>query len=169
MKLITASFWDVKEIIFRLQVGGSTRGGKLLQTLIQSRISMEEEIPLLCKELPKVEQHALSSGFYYFNLHIVTGRKPKYPRPGDLLLDGTRQEMTSSKYDAMAKLNDAKSNQWKRFDLDGKLTSMMKALGAGEVVGHGSDAGTPASQSPQKSLSVPGRKGLSEASSLDTN
>ena len=43
--------------------------------------------------------------------------------------------MTSSKYDAMAKLNDAKSNQWKRFDLDGKLTSMMKSLGAAEVAG----------------------------------
>lgn len=60
----------------------------------------------------------------------MTGRKPKYPRPGDLLVDGTRQEMTSSKYDAMARLNDAKSNQWKRFDLDGKLKCMMKSLSA---------------------------------------
>lgn len=122
---------------------------------------MEEEISLLARKLPKVESHALESGFYYFNLHIVTGRKPKYPRPGDLLLDGTRQEMTNSKYDAMAKLNDAKSNQWKRFDLDGKLTSMMKALGAGVV--HGSGSTTPVTGSPKKSLRVP--KGASDASS----
>ena len=79
--------------------------------------------------------------------------------------------MTNSKYDAMAKLNDAKSNQWKRFDLDGKLTSMMKALGAGEVVGshsaRGSEGGTPAARSPAKSLGVM-KKGVSEASSNDT-
>lgn len=74
--------------------------------------------------------------------------------------------MTSSKYDAMAKLNDAKSNQWKRFDLDGKLTSMMKALGAGEVVAHESDSGTSVPGSPKKSLSMPVRKGMSEASSV---
>lgn len=29
-------------------------------------------------------------------------------------MDGTRQEMTASKYDAMARLNDAKTSQWKR-------------------------------------------------------
>lgn len=182
-------FWDVKEIIFRLQIGGSTNGGKLMQQIVQRRMDMEEEIPLvspsgglredstetsrcplelaqlmlrwkqLAKELPKIEADAIESGFYYFNLHIVTGRKPKYPRPGDLLLDGTRQEMTTSKYDAMAKLNDAKSNQWKRFDLDGKLTSMMKTLGAI----HGSES-TTASRSPSKAL----EKGASEASSNDT-
>ena len=174
-------FWDVKEIIFRLQIGGSTNGGKLMQQIVQHRVEMEEEIPLvspseslgwplelaqimlrwkqLAKELPKIEADAIESGFYYFNLHIVTGRKPKYPRPGDLLLDGTRQEMTTSKYDAMAKLNDAKSNQWKRFDLDGKLTSMMKTLGAI----HGSET-TPTSRSPSKALG----KGASEASSNDT-
>lgn len=182
-------FWDVKEIIFRLQIGGSTNGGKLMHQIVLRRVDMEEEIPLvspskglpedsteasgcplelaqlmlrwkqLAKELPKIEADAIESGFYYFNLHIVTGRKPKYPRPGDLLLDGTRQEMTTSKYDAMAKLNDAKSNQWKRFDLDGKLTSMMKTLGAI----HGSES-TPASSSPSKALG----KGASEASSNDT-
>ena len=64
-------------MIFRLQVGGETKGGMLLKKLIEQRITMEQEIPLLRKELPKVEQDALSSGFYYFNLHIVTGRKPK--------------------------------------------------------------------------------------------
>jgi hypothetical protein len=55
----------------------------------------------------------LESGSYYMNLHIVTGRKPHSPRPGDLLQDGTRQDMTASKYDAMAR-NDAKFSQWKR-------------------------------------------------------
>lgn len=144
-----------------------------MQQIVQRRVDMEEEIPLvspsgdiaspecplelaqlilrwkqLAKKLPKIEEDAIASGFYYFNLHIVTGRKPKYPRPGDLLLDGTRQEMTTSKYDAMAKLNNAKSNQWKRFDLDGKLTSMMKTLGAI----HGSES-TLASHSPSKASS----------------
>ena len=43
-------------------------------------------------------------------------------------MDGTRQEMTASKYDAMKKLNDAKSNQWRRFNLDSKLATMMQRL-----------------------------------------
>lgn len=56
----------------------------------------------------------LESGACYMNLHVVTGRKPPFPRPGDLLPNGERQEMTASKYDAMARFNDAKSAQWKR-------------------------------------------------------
>ena len=86
--------------------------------------------PQLRKKLPQLEMEYITKGDFFLNLHIVTGRKPKWPRPGDLLLDGTRQEMTTSKYSQMAKLNDAKSNQWKRFDLDGKLTHMMETLGA---------------------------------------
>ena len=43
-------------------------------------------------------------------------------------MDGTRQEMTKSKYDAMARMNNAKSNQWKRFNLDGKLTNLLETL-----------------------------------------
>ncbi|KAH8794806.1 hypothetical protein BGZ57DRAFT_848051 [Hyaloscypha finlandica] len=70
----------------------------------------------------------LEIGSYYPNLHIVTGRKPAYPRPGDLLGDATRQDMTAFKYDAMAR-NDAKLS-WTRFDLEGKLSSIMKKLAA---------------------------------------
>ncbi len=106
-----------------------------------------------------METAALESGEFFLGLHIVTGRKPKYPRPGDLLLDGTRMEMTHSKYDAMAKLNDAKSNQWKRFDLDGKLTSMMKTLGAI----HGSESTTPISGSPRKPQSTKTNDSSNEA------
>ena len=43
-------------------------------------------------------------------------------------MDGTRQEMTASKYDAMEKLGNAKSNQWQRFSLDNKLAAMMQRL-----------------------------------------
>lgn len=57
-------------------------------------------------------------------------RKPGDPRPGDLLLDGSCQEMASFKYDAMVKLEDDKSNQWKWFDLDAKLTRIVKSLRA---------------------------------------
>ncbi len=42
-----AGFWDVKEIVFRLQVGGETRGGKLLLEVIQHRIKLENDIPLV--------------------------------------------------------------------------------------------------------------------------
>jgi hypothetical protein len=69
----------------------------------------------LLKELSKVEMAELKSGSYYLNLHIVTGRKPVYPWPGNLLGDGTHQDMTASKYDAMAR-NDAKLS-WKRYCL----------------------------------------------------
>lgn len=68
----------------------------------------------LCDELPKVEISEIESGAYFMNLHIVTGRKPYDPRPGDLLRDGSRQEMTASKYDAMARHHDSKTSQWKR-------------------------------------------------------
>lgn len=49
-------------------------------------------------------------------------------RPGDLLIDGTRKEMNAAKYDAMTRINDAASNQWKRFALDGSLSKMMKNI-----------------------------------------
>jgi hypothetical protein len=55
----------------------------------------------------------MESGSYYLNLHIVTGYKPHKPRPGDLLMDGTRQGMSESTYDAMARA-DAGTSQWKR-------------------------------------------------------
>jgi hypothetical protein len=70
----------------------------------------------LLQTLPKLELEALESGTYFLNLHIVTGRKPRQPRLGDLLLDGSRQEMTESMYDAMARHGDVKEqrNQWER-------------------------------------------------------
>ena len=70
-------------------------------------------MPQLRDELPQVELARLEFGSYFLNLHIVTGRKPASSRPGDLLKDGTRQYMTASKYDAMAR-NDAKLS-WKRY------------------------------------------------------
>ncbi len=70
-------------------------------------------MPQLRDELPEVEIAELENGSYFLNVHIVTGRKPALPRPGDLLKDGTRQYMTASKYDAMAR-NDAKLS-WKRY------------------------------------------------------
>lgn len=36
--------------------------------------------------------------------------------------------MTASKYEAMARTEDPKSNQWKRFDLDGELTGLVHGL-----------------------------------------
>ncbi|TVY76004.1 hypothetical protein LSUE1_G005491 [Lachnellula suecica] len=91
-------------------------------------IELEDTIPKLKAELPTPELDAIKSGNYWLNLYLVTGRKPSLPRPGDLLSDGTRQEMTASTYDAMARFNDAKTSQWKRFDLDTKLTTMLESL-----------------------------------------
>ncbi|KAL2068400.1 hypothetical protein VTL71DRAFT_16498 [Oculimacula yallundae] len=123
-----AGFWDVKQIVLPLPVGGNTRSGQLIKEFILYQLELENCIPKLCAELPKVEISEMESGAYFMNLHIVTGRKPYDPRPGDLLQDGTRQEMTASKYDAMARHHDSKSSQWKRFDLQGKLTTMMQSL-----------------------------------------
>jgi hypothetical protein len=139
----TSRFYDVKQWILRLHIGDKTPTGQKLKTLVLERIELEDSIPKvrprfisgdcafhlpdsctinglrtdflqLKAELPSPELDEIASGNYYFNLHIVTGRKPPYPRPGDLLSDGTRQEMTASTYDAMARFNDAKSSQWKR-------------------------------------------------------
>jgi hypothetical protein len=75
-----------------------------------------------------IEKDAIKSGDYYLNLHIVTGRKPCHPRAGDLLLSGSRQEMTASKYEAMARTEEPRSNQWKRFDLDCEMTGLVHDL-----------------------------------------
>jgi hypothetical protein len=56
----------------------------------------------------------MEHGIFYLNLHIVTGRKPINPRPGDLLMNGSRQEMTPGVYDAMARLHNVKNSQWER-------------------------------------------------------
>lgn len=68
----------------------------------------------LFEELPEVDLDDLENGEYHLNLHFVTGRKPKDPRPGDLLADGTRQEMTNLKYDTMARYNNKRNSQWQR-------------------------------------------------------
>jgi len=131
-------FYDVKQWILPLPIGGNTATGQKLKSLVLERIELEDLIPKvrsfakrashgsdmisspltdfsqLKAELPSPELDEIASGKYYFNLHIVTGRKPPHPRPGDLLGNGTRQEMTASTYNAMARLNDAKSSQWKR-------------------------------------------------------
>ncbi|KAK0099613.1 hypothetical protein ONS96_008113 [Cadophora gregata f. sp. sojae] len=123
-----AGFWDVKQIVLPIPVGGNTRSGQILKEFVLYQIELENCIPKLCDELPKVEFDEIESGAYFMNLHIVTGRKPYDPRPGDLLRDGSRQEMTASTYDAMARHHDTKTSQWKRFDLHGKLTTMMQSL-----------------------------------------
>jgi len=56
---------------------------------------------------------------------VITGRKPKPLRAGHLLLDGSRQEMTESKYEAMARANEVKHNQWRRLDSETNLISVM--------------------------------------------
>jgi hypothetical protein len=85
--------------------------------------------PQLKSELPVIETAAIESGDYYLNFHIVTGRKPQHSRAGDLLLNGSRQEMTASKYETMAaRTNDSKTNHWKRLDLDSELTDLVQGL-----------------------------------------
>ncbi|OWP02652.1 hypothetical protein B2J93_6485 [Marssonina coronariae] len=123
-----AGFWDVKQIVLPIPVGGSTQSGRLLKDYILYQTELENCIPKLFDELPALEIAEIESGAYFMNLHVVTGRKPHEPRPGDLLVDGSRQEMTASKYDAMARHNDSKSSQWKRYDLQDKLTTMMQSL-----------------------------------------
>lgn len=90
---------------------------------------------------------AIESGAYYLNLHIVTGRKACIPRAGDLLLNGTRQEMTALKYEAMARTEAPKSNQWKRFDLEDELTGLVHGLS--------NLSGAPAVIAPRSALTIP--------------
>lgn len=131
-----AGFWDVKQIVIRLPVGGKTTCGQKLADLTIQEIEIENSIPVLAAELPDINLEDINSGNFYLNLHIVTARKPKFPRPGDLLTDGTRQEMTDVKYEKMAERTGAAKNNslgggvekgggWKRFDLDLHSTHMV--------------------------------------------
>ncbi|KAM0144045.1 hypothetical protein ACHAO1_000324 [Botrytis cinerea] len=125
-----AGFWDVKEIIHRLPVGGSTTTGQRLKDFILYQVELENDIPQLRERLLPVEVEEIESGNYYLTLHIVTARKPRCPRAGDLLLNGTREEMTDMKYDQMARVNKLPvKNQagWKRFDL-GRISEMMTSF-----------------------------------------
>ncbi|KAF4635743.1 hypothetical protein G7Y89_g2346 [Cudoniella acicularis] len=58
--------------------------------------------------LPALEIEEIKSGLYHLNLHIVTGRKLPKPYTGDLLADGTRQEMSPPTYDAIARFDAGK-------------------------------------------------------------
>jgi hypothetical protein len=111
--------------------GGTSDGGKLLKELILYRTRLEDEIlqvsrisayligstlisPQLKMAIPELELEAIDSGLYYVNLHIITARKPQNHRLGDLLSDGTRQEMTDQKYDAMIRFDGGKTSKWTR-------------------------------------------------------
>lgn len=101
-----------------IRVGENTLRGQHLKDFLIYQIGLENDIPKVCyilmlihvqrltlqllNELPAVEMSALNSGSYFLNLHVVKGLKPSCPRPGDLLKDGARQDMTASTYDAMA-------------------------------------------------------------------
>lgn len=89
---------------------------------------MEDSIPQLKQNLPKVEIEELESGKYHINLHIVTGRKPSSPRAGDLLLDESRQEMTQEKYEAMTRGKVANANHWSRMEGESSLAKMLDGL-----------------------------------------
>ncbi|KUJ19771.1 uncharacterized protein LY89DRAFT_731026 [Mollisia scopiformis] len=123
-----AGFWDVKEFVLPIPVGGTTKSGTLLKEYILYQLELENCIPKLRDELPEVEVADLEHGKYHLNVHIITGRKPMDLRPGDLMANGERREMTSSTYDAMAKFDAIKSSQWKRFDLEGNLAGIMQNL-----------------------------------------
>lgn len=60
-------------------------------------------------------------------MHVVSGRKPKDPRPGDLLRDGTRQGVTTVPFEILKKADTLKYNQWMRAVLDTRLVTMMKS------------------------------------------
>ncbi|KAH8598104.1 hypothetical protein B0O99DRAFT_54545 [Bisporella sp. PMI_857] len=125
-----AGFWDVKQSITHLSVGGKTRTEHNLRDFVVWQAELEDSIPELKEVLPSIEVDEISSGKYYVNLYIVTGRKPLEPRAGHLLLDGSRQEMTESKYSAMARAFDGhdKSNHWQRLSSQTDLAKMMDGL-----------------------------------------
>ncbi|KAG4027755.1 hypothetical protein MFRU_027g00480 [Monilinia fructicola] len=123
-----AGFWDVKEIVHRLPVGGTTTTGQRLKDFILYQIELENSIPQLLERLLPVELNEIESGNYFLTLHIVTARKPRCPRAGDLLIDGTREEMTDVKYDQMARSNELKNQAgWKRYEL-GRISEMMNSF-----------------------------------------
>jgi hypothetical protein len=68
----------------------------------------------IANSLPQLEIAEMGSGRYFINLHIVTGRKPLQPRPGDLLLDGSRQGMDDP-YDDMSRYPLTRATHWERY------------------------------------------------------
>jgi hypothetical protein len=69
----------------------------------------------------------ISFGNFYINMHVVSGRKPRDPRPGDMLRDGTRQGMATVPFEILKKADTLKYNQWVRTVLDTRLVTMMKS------------------------------------------
>lgn len=121
-------FWDVKETVIPLPVGGPSPAGKLLLRIMMEELSIENSIPLLKENMSAINLNEISLGNYYVNLHVLTARKPELPRDGDMLMDGTRQEMRSMKDDTTVRRSDARTNRWRRFELDARLTTMMETL-----------------------------------------
>ena len=112
----------------RLPIGGPSQAGKALLDLLEWQGALEDSIPVLKSTLPKVDYEELNYANLYVNFHIVTAKKPRFPRAGDMLKDGKRLEMSPQRELAMNRQNDAKSNQWQRFNLDEKLTDMLESL-----------------------------------------
>lgn len=123
-----AGFWDAKQMIIRLPIGGHSQAGKLMLQILEWQGSLEDSIPVLKSSLPEVDYDELNYANLYVNFHIITARKPSSPRAGDLLKDGTRLEMSPQREFAMKRLNDATSNQWQRFNLDENLTGLLESL-----------------------------------------
>ena len=68
----------------------------------------------IAEKFGKLEEDALMSGNYFLNLHIVTGRKPLRPRPGDMLLDGTLQGFENP-YADMSHYPVTRATHWERY------------------------------------------------------
>jgi hypothetical protein len=81
----------------------------------------------LATKLPRLNFDEISFGNFYINMHVVSGRKPKDPRPGDMLRDGTRQGVTTVPFEILKKADALKYNQWMRAILDTRLATMMKS------------------------------------------
>jgi hypothetical protein len=125
-----AGFWDVKELVIRLLVEVESPTGKLLLHFMRYQTEapvdtsclpcqilspFPSEVPTnasqLATEFPQPNFDEIRFGNFYINMHIVSGRKPRDPRPGDMLRDDTRQGMTSISTDAVKRLDQKKSNQ----------------------------------------------------------
>jgi hypothetical protein len=76
---------------------------------ILTSLQIEKAFPI-----SEADRVAMESGKYFLNLHIVTGRKPLQPRPGDMLIDGTRQGM-GDPYSDMTHYPLTRATHWERF------------------------------------------------------
>lgn len=81
----------------------------------------------LATKLPRLNFDEISFSNFNINMYVVSGRKPKGPRPGDMLRDGTRQGVTTVPFEILKKADALKYNQWMRAVLDTRLPTMMKS------------------------------------------